>query len=78
MKKKIHPTYHQASVRCACGANYTVGSTKTNMSIEVCSACHPLFTGDAKFLDTAGRIDRFKARLKQLSEAEPKTAKKLK
>lgn len=63
MKKDIHPTYHKDSkVKCSCGAAFTVGSTLPEINIEICSKCHPFFTGDEKIIDTAGRVERFKKR----------------
>ncbi|MGZ3499517.1 MAG: 50S ribosomal protein L31 [Vulcanimicrobiaceae bacterium] len=63
MKDKIHPKWHpQAKVHCACGATFTTGSTMPEISVEICSACHPLFTGQQKFVDTAGRVDKFNQR----------------
>ena len=63
MKKNIHPTYYSsAKVRCACGNVFTVGSTKPEVQIEICSACHPFYTGKEKLIDTAGRVEKFKAR----------------
>jgi large subunit ribosomal protein L31 len=63
MKKDTHPQYFpNATITCACGAVYHLGSTKENMSVEICAACHPLYTGQEKTLDTAGRVERFKAR----------------
>jgi large subunit ribosomal protein L31 len=63
MKADIHPTYYpNAKVRCACGAEFTVGSTLPEIEIEVCSQCHPFYTGKGKLVDTAGRVDRFRAR----------------
>lgn len=63
MKTDIHPTYHaQASVTCACGATYTVGSTVESIDVEICSACHPFYTGLEKVIDATGRVDRFKKR----------------
>ena len=59
MKAEIHPKYHQATVRCACGNEFTVGSTKPEIRLDICSACHPFFTGKQKFVDTAGRVDKF-------------------
>ena len=81
MKAKIHPTwYSDARVKCACGAEFTTGSTAKTLSVEACSQCHPLYTGQQKFLDTAGRVDRFNQRLaaasaKQAEVAERKRAK---
>ena len=59
MKKDIHPNYGPASIRCACGNVIETRSTKQSISVDICSACHPLFTGRQKLVDTAGRIDRF-------------------
>ncbi len=63
MKAKIHPKwYPEAVVKCACGNTFTIGATFPEINVEVCSACHPFFTGQMKFLDTAGRVDAFKAK----------------
>ena len=60
MKEKIHPNWNaEARVHCACGNTFTTGSTLKEIAVEVCSACHPFFTGTQKFLDTAGRVDKF-------------------
>ena len=64
MKAEIHPTYYpQANVKCACGNKFTVGSTKPELDIEICSRCHPFYTGAEKIMDSKGRIDKFKKRL---------------
>lgn len=64
MKADIHPTYHTNTIAtCACGATYTVGSTQESISVEICSACHPFYTGQEKVLDTTGRVDKFKKRM---------------
>jgi large subunit ribosomal protein L31 len=60
MKKNIHPSYGPAVIRCACGNAIETRSTKADISVDVCSACHPLFTGKQKLVDTAGRIDKFR------------------
>jgi large subunit ribosomal protein L31 len=60
MKTGIHPEYKQTVIRCACGHEITVGSTKSDISVEICSQCHPFFTGKQKLVDTAGRIERFR------------------
>ncbi len=60
MKKGIHPELKEAVIRCACGAEYHTLSTKGSYTIEICSACHPFFTGKEKLLDTEGRIKKFK------------------
>ena len=63
MKADIHPTYYpKAKVTCACGQSFTVGSTVEEMHVEICSACHPFFTGKQKLMDAAGRVDRFRKR----------------
>jgi large subunit ribosomal protein L31 len=63
MKKGIHPKYNNKSeVTCACGATFPVGSTMDKIKVEICSQCHPFYTGNEKVLDTAGRVDRFKKR----------------
>ncbi len=63
MKTDIHPKYFpQAQIKCACGNAITVGSAKEKIEVEVCSACHPFFTGKAKLVDSAGRVERFKTR----------------
>ncbi|MDQ3282194.1 MAG: 50S ribosomal protein L31 [Acidobacteriota bacterium] len=59
MKPEIHPQYQQVNVHCACGESWTSGSTKKELRVEICSKCHPFFTGKQKLVDTAGRIDRF-------------------
>lgn len=59
MKPEIHPVYRNATITCACGAEYKTRSTRGSYSIEICSACHPFFTGKQKLLDSAGRIERF-------------------
>ncbi|MGA9752577.1 MAG: 50S ribosomal protein L31 [Acidobacteriota bacterium] len=59
MKKAIHPAYHEVTVTCACGNTFVTHSTKKELKVEICAACHPFFTGKQKFLDTAGRIEKF-------------------
>jgi large subunit ribosomal protein L31 len=74
MKKDIHGEYFaDAIATCACGAKYTVGSTQKDIEVEICSACHPFYTGQEKVLDTAGRVDRFK---KKVAAATAKKATK--
>ena len=75
MKTKGHPKwYPEAKVTCACGAQFTTGSTMKQINVEICSNCHPLYTGQQKFVDTAGRVDKFNQRLaaadKKKKEAE--------
>lgn len=73
MKQGIHPEYHEINVQCACGELFTTRSTrKDDLHVEICSACHPFFTGKQKLVDTAGRVDRFNKRYnKKQAEAEP-------
>jgi large subunit ribosomal protein L31 len=66
MKKEIHPKYYKnATIRCACGAIFNVGSTKEYMEIEICSQCHPFYSGKEKIVDTMGRVEKFKKRLEK-------------
>lgn len=66
MKKDIHPTYYpNALIHCACGKTFKIGSTKPEMQTEICSACHPFYTGQEKIIDTAGRVEKFKKRLEK-------------
>ena len=60
MKENIHPQYYQTTIRCACGEVIETGSTKENIRVEICSKCHPFFTGKQKLVDTGGRVDKFK------------------
>jgi large subunit ribosomal protein L31 len=62
MKKDIHPEYHNAIVRCACGNEFETGSVLKEIKVEICSACHPFFTGKQKLVDTAGRVEKFRMR----------------
>lgn len=59
MKEKIHPQLHEVTVHCACGNEFKTRSTKKELRVEVCSACHPFFTGKQKLMDTAGRVEKF-------------------
>jgi len=64
MKKNIHPTYFKdATQKCACGAIFNIGSTTKNINIEICSQCHPFYTGKEKIIDTTGRVEKFKQRM---------------
>ena len=60
MKENIHPEFQMADVTCACGNKFKVGSTKPQLRVDICSECHPFFTGKQKLVDTAGRVDKFK------------------
>ncbi len=72
MKSAIHPTYHtDATVTCACGAKYAIPGTVKDIHVEICSNCHPFYTGNEKVIDTAGRVDKFKKR----REASAKVSK---
>ena len=62
MKKGIHPEYHEVQVVCACGNSFTTRSTKKDLRMEICSECHPFFTGKQKLIDSAGRVERFQKR----------------
>jgi large subunit ribosomal protein L31 len=62
MKKGIHPEYHEVEVHCACGNAFTTRSTSEGLRVEICSACHPFFTGKQKLVDSAGRVERFQRR----------------
>lgn len=76
MKKNIHPEYHKdAKIICSCGAVLSTGATQKELHVEICSACHPFYTGKKKVLDTTGRVDRFK-KLAEKAAAKKKTAKK--
>ena len=64
MKKEIHPKYYpEATVKCSCGHIFTVGSTKESIEVEICSACHPFYTGKDKIIDKAGQVQKFRERL---------------
>ncbi len=72
MKKDIHPAYYpKAKVTCACGNSFEVASTLPEIRIDICSACHPFYTGEEKIIDTAGRVERFKARRAAAAEKKP-------
>ncbi len=64
MKKNIHPNYEEATVSCGCGNKFTTRSTRKQITVEICSACHPYFTGKMKFVDATGRVERFQKRYK--------------
>lgn len=82
MKKDIHPKYFkEAKVTCACGHTFTVGSTSENISVEICSACHPFYTGKQKLVDSARRVDKYKKKVevaKGIGKTVKKTEKKAK
>lgn len=77
MKAEIHPQYYtDAKVSCSCGNKFTVGSTQKEIHVEICSACHPFFTGNEKVIDAAGRVERFKARKAAATKVSKKKASK--
>jgi len=63
MKTAIHPKYYEAMVTCACGNSFTVGSTKQTIAVDICSKCHPFYTGEMRFVDTMGRVERFQQKM---------------
>lgn len=69
MKQGIHPDYKPATVTCACGAVYQTGSTRGSFTVDVCSNCHPFFTGKQRILDTAGRVERFRKKYEKAAKA---------
>jgi len=76
MKKEIHPKYYpEAQVKCACGATFTIGSTKEFLEVEICSQCHPFYTGKEKIVDTMGRVEKFRKRLAKKKLIETKKQK---
>ena len=73
MKKDIHPKYYpNARAQCACGNSFVVGSTKEYIDVEICSKCHPFYTGKAKMVDTLGRVEKFRKRLSKKQERKKK------
>ena len=79
MKVDIHPTYFpKALIGCACGATLTTGSTRENLEVEICSNCHPFYTGTEKLIDTAGRVERFRAKVAKAASAPKKKIAKAK
>jgi len=81
MKKGIHPQYYdQCQVSCACGNSFVTGSTEPKIKVEICATCHPFFTGQAKFVDTEGRIERFERKRKAAAtlQQQKKASKKKK
>ena len=79
MKEGIHPDYHEVEVRCACGTTWKTHSTKKELHLEICSSCHPFFTGRQKLIDTEGRVERFTKRFgAQTAEARKQATKAVK
>ena len=78
MKTDIHPEYKEITVKCACGNSFKTRSTKGDIQVEICSACHPFYTGKQKFVDSAGRVEKFQRKFggEYFRRPEDKTAKK--
>ncbi|MFO0974053.1 MAG: 50S ribosomal protein L31 [Phycisphaerae bacterium] len=76
MKTDIHPKYIECTVTCGCGNSFKTRSTKPKISVEICSCCHPFFTGQQKFVDTAGRVEKFQKKYAGGYFKDPKAAKK--
>ena len=76
MKEAIHPKYEEVEVRCACGNTFKTRSTKPELHLEICSACHPFFTGRQKLIDTEGRVERFNKKFGVQTSEQRKTAAK--
>ena len=77
MKSKIHPPYFpKAKVQCGCGHKFTVGSTQEALNVEICYKCHPFFTGKEKLIDTAGKVEKFRARRAKATKAKAKKSQK--
>jgi len=72
MKKEIHPKYEKTTIACACGNVIETRSTKENIRVEICSKCHPFFTGKQKLMDTAGRVERFRRKYAQFHKDQEK------
>jgi len=72
MKADIHPEYHKIKATCACGNEFELGSVNSEMKVEICSACHPFFTGKQKLIDTAGRIEKFKKKYAKFNSKNEK------
>jgi len=78
MKKDIHPPYFKkAIVECSCGNRFEIGSTKERIHVEICSACHPFYTGKQKLVDTAGRVDKFKAKVEKALKEQAERKKRM-
>ena len=75
MKAGIHPKVHEVTITCACGATYPNHSTKKNINVEICAACHPFFTGKQRLVDTAGRVERFHRKYQHLDKFKGKDKK---
>lgn len=76
MKEGVHPEYYETNVHCGCGNSFTTRSTRKELKVDICSACHPFFTGKLKFVDTAGRIEKFKTKFSKAGYASLARGKK--
>jgi large subunit ribosomal protein L31 len=76
MRADIHPEYVKCDVRCACGNTFVTRATTNEIHVEICSACHPFYTGKQKFVDTGGRVDRFRRRAEKTEQIQQKRATK--
>lgn len=73
MKKGIHPEYHKSIVHCACGHEFETGSTLKEIKVEICSKCHPFFTGKQKLVDSAGKVERFRRKYAKFNKSQAST-----
>jgi large subunit ribosomal protein L31 len=78
MKTDIHPQYHETTVTCGCGNTFVTGSVRKELKVDICNACHPFYTGKLKFVDTAGRIEKFKNKFAAAGYASLNKGKKAK
>ena len=76
MKAAIHPKYNQITVTCSCGAQFATGSTKADFSVDICAKCHPFFTGEMRFVDQLGRVEKFQAKQKAATGKKAKKDRK--
>lgn len=76
MKANLHPNYNQIVVTCSCGASFQTGSTKDNVTVDICSKCHPFFTGEMRFVDTMGRVEKYQAKQKAAGTKKKKKDRK--
>ncbi|MBR9975611.1 MAG: 50S ribosomal protein L31 [Bacteroidetes bacterium] len=75
MKENLHPRYHQCEVTCSCGSTFTTRSTREALKIEICSQCHPFYTGKQKIIDSAGRVEKFNRRYAAYNESKKESQK---
>ncbi len=78
MKKGIHPDYYDCTVTCSCGNSFKTKSTKKELKVEICSNCHPFYTGKQKLIDSGGRVDRFQKRLSKKKKQQRESVMKIK